>query len=161
MDGFSVSDVDVFLPCRRISKVEVPVRRPFPPPRGRTYRPVPAWHGCGLHAALPSPHARRLFSLVADDLAVRLVRVGHLGVVTSVPRLLLLSEDGRISATSPDEYQHHSGQHYHFLTFQPLGFGQRLRSWLAFLLRACLQQADGLGWRCSRFPCREPPCSRL
>ena len=73
------------------------------------------------------------FRLVADDLAVRLVRIGHFDVVTSRPRLLfLVGRRGEYQPHRTDKNQHHSGQHYHFLTFQPLGFGQRLALLLGF-----------------------------
>ena len=73
------------------------------------------------------------FRLVADNPAVRLVRVGHFDVVAARSRLLLLA-GGRCEYQPhcTEEYQHHSGQHYHLLTFQPLGFGQRLAHLLRF-----------------------------
>ena len=66
------------------------------------------------------------FQLVADNLPVRLVRVGHLGVVSVRSRRLLLAGGrGEYQPHRPDEHQHHSGQHDHLLPFQPLRLCQR------------------------------------
>ena len=83
----------------------------------------------------PFRHRRLLvgFQFVADYLAVCLVRIRHLGVVASRSRFLLrLGGRGEYQPHRPDEHQHHDGQHDHFLTFQPLCFGQRFALFLRF-----------------------------
>ena len=115
-----------------IGKVEVPATVRF---RHLSVEHIAQFlHGAAA-VLLPFLHRPLLvcFRLVADDLAVRLVSVGHFDVVTTRSRLLfLVGRRGEYQPHSPDEYQHHSGQHYHFLTFQPLGFGQRLALLLRF-----------------------------
>ena len=107
-----------------------------------------------LHGAaavlLPFLHRPLLvgFRLVTDNPAVLLVRIGHLDVVAARSRLLLLA-GGRseYQPHRPDEYQHHSGKHYHFLTFQPLGFGQRLALLFRLPLVVGCSRAFGLALR--------------
>ena len=95
----------------------------------------------------PFLHRRLLvgFQFVADNLAVCLVRIRHLGVVTSRSRFLLrLGGRGEYQPYRPDEHQHHDGQYDHFLTLQPLCFGQRFALFFRFFPVAGRSRVSGI-----------------